>query len=136
MNAEKERIHGMNILVATPGRLLQHMDETAYFDTDNLKFFAIDEVDLILDLGFKNEVSQIMRNFTRSKFQTMLLSATAKPEVLTTAQEYLSRDFSFFDLNPKDHENGSLPSRLSHFYMETPAHTKFDTLYSFIKAHK
>jgi len=46
----------MNILICTPGRLLQHMNETPYFETNNLKFLVLDEVDRILDMGFKDEI--------------------------------------------------------------------------------
>ena len=53
---EKEWIAEMNILVATPGRLLQHMNETPYFDLSNLKILVLDEVDRILDMGFKEEI--------------------------------------------------------------------------------
>jgi len=38
----------MNILVATPGRLLQHMNETPYFETSNVKLLVLDEVDRTL----------------------------------------------------------------------------------------
>lgn len=41
---------GMNILVATPGRLLQHMDETPGFDCSNLQVLVLDEADRILDM--------------------------------------------------------------------------------------
>ena len=57
---EKERIQDMNILIATPGRLLQHMNETPYFETNTLKILVLDEVDRILDLGFKEDVDQIL----------------------------------------------------------------------------
>jgi DEAD/DEAH box helicase len=41
---------GMNILVATPGRLLQHMDETPGFDASNVRVLVLDEADRILDM--------------------------------------------------------------------------------------
>lgn len=47
---EKMRVHGLNILVTTPGRLLQHMDETVGFDCFNLKMLVLDEADRILDM--------------------------------------------------------------------------------------
>ena len=50
---EQSKIKNMNILVCTPGRLLQHMNETAEFDGDRLKIMVIDEVDRLLDMGFK-----------------------------------------------------------------------------------
>jgi len=40
----------MNILVATPGRLLQHMDETPYFDCSSLSVLVLDEADRVLDM--------------------------------------------------------------------------------------
>lgn len=46
----------MNILVATPGWLLQHMNETPYFETNTIKMLVLDEVDRILDMGFKDEI--------------------------------------------------------------------------------
>ena len=42
---------GMNILVATPGRLLQHMDETPYFDCSSLSMLVLDESDRVLDMA-------------------------------------------------------------------------------------
>ena len=41
---------GMNILVCTPGRLLQHMDETPYFDCSGLSMLVLDEADRVLDM--------------------------------------------------------------------------------------
>ena len=51
-NVEEEasRVGAMNILVATPGRLLQHMDESPDFNADNLKILILDEADRILDM--------------------------------------------------------------------------------------
>lgn len=46
-------IKTMNIVIATPGRLLQHMDETSTFNADNLQCLVMDEVDRMLDMGFK-----------------------------------------------------------------------------------
>lgn len=54
VNFEKQRIQGMNILICTPGRLLQHMNETDNFETSHLKMLVIDEVDRIMDMGFKD----------------------------------------------------------------------------------
>jgi ATP-dependent RNA helicase DDX10/DBP4 len=59
---EQQHIKTMNIVIATPGRLLQHMDETSQFVYDNLKILVMDEVDRMLDMGFRNDVDQIMQN--------------------------------------------------------------------------
>lgn len=73
--AEKERIAFMNILIATPGRLLQHMDQSIGFDCDNLQMLVLDEADRIMDLGFQKTVNAIVENLPRSR-QTLLFSAT------------------------------------------------------------
>lgn len=46
----------MNILICTPGRLLQHLDETAMFEGNNLKCLVMDEVDRLMDMGFKTAI--------------------------------------------------------------------------------
>lgn len=51
---------GVNILVATPGRLLDHMQNTAQFIYKNLQCLVIDEADRILDIGFEEEMRQII----------------------------------------------------------------------------
>ena len=55
----------MNIVIATPGRLLQHMDETSQFSYDNLKILVMDEVDRMLDMGFSQDVDLIMQNLPK-----------------------------------------------------------------------
>ncbi len=50
----------MNILVATPGRLMQHINETHNFSFDNLQMLVIDEADEILSLGFKDSLELIL----------------------------------------------------------------------------
>lgn len=57
---EQMRIKNLNILICTPGRLLQHMDETADFEGENLQMLILDEVDRILDMGFKDSLDQIL----------------------------------------------------------------------------
>lgn len=56
LEVEREHIQKMNILIATPGRLLQHMDETHTFDAQSLQMLVFDEVDRMLDMGFKKSV--------------------------------------------------------------------------------
>ena len=65
LSEEQNNIRTMNIIIATPGRLLQHMDETHTFDSDNLQCLVMDEVDRMLDMGFKNEVDMIMANLPK-----------------------------------------------------------------------
>ena len=75
LEEEKARAGNLNILIATPGRLLQHMDETPYFDCGGLKILVLDEADRILDMGFRATLDAILENLPRER-QTLLFSAT------------------------------------------------------------
>jgi ATP-dependent RNA helicase DDX18/HAS1 len=58
---------GINVLVATPGRLLDHLQNTPDFLFKNLQCLVIDEADRILDIGFEEEMKQII-NLLPSKW--------------------------------------------------------------------
>lgn len=55
VEGEQARVVNMNILVATPGRLLQHFEETSGLDASQLMLLVLDEADRILDLGLSHE---------------------------------------------------------------------------------
>ena len=153
---EKEIIRSMNILICTPGRLLQHMDETALFNGDNLKCLVIDEVDRLMDMGFKDTIDQIMRNLPKD-VQTLLFSATIGRKVRDLAcvnlkedHEYICiHDFDSVESKLNEYEPGQsaedraltekiksiTPVKLLHYYMELEIETKLDTLFSFLKSH-
>lgn len=75
----------MNILICTPGRLLQHMEESPGFDASNLKVFVIDEVDMLLEMGFKETLNAILENLP-SERQTLIFSATLGKKVHEVAR--------------------------------------------------
>jgi ATP-dependent RNA helicase DDX18/HAS1 len=54
-------IKGVNLLVSTPGRLLDHLQNTKGFSVKNLKMLIIDEADRILEVGFEEEMQQIIK---------------------------------------------------------------------------
>ena len=61
-SAEAQKLaNGINIVVATPGRLLDHMQNTPGFMYKNLQCLVIDEADRILDVGFEEELKQIIK---------------------------------------------------------------------------
>jgi ATP-dependent RNA helicase DDX18/HAS1 len=75
--AEAEKLgKGVNLLVATPGRLLDHLQNTQGFVFKNLKQLVIDEADRILEVGFEDEMRQIVKILPNENRQTMLFSAT------------------------------------------------------------
>lgn len=71
-SAEAQKLaNGINIIVATPGRLLDHMQNTPGFMYKNLQCLVIDEADRILDVGFEEELKQIIK-LLPTRRQTML----------------------------------------------------------------
>ena len=70
----------VSLLVATPGRLLDHMLNTKNFLYSNLMCLIIDEADAILKQGFEDEMNQILKMFNKER-QTMLYSATQTKKV-------------------------------------------------------
>lgn len=128
---ERELITKMNILVCTPGRLLQHMDQSAGFDCDNLQLLVLDEADRILDMGFKKTVNAIVENLPRHR-QTMLFSATQTKSVKDLARLSL-KDPEYVAVHEKSEY--STPKNLSQYYMVVPLDKKLDVMFNFIKTH-
>jgi superfamily II DNA/RNA helicase len=79
---------GTDILIATPGRLLEHM-ALNNVTLANAEFVVLDEADRMLDMGFITDVSQIMQH-TAKKRQTLLYSATSSPAVNELCHRILS----------------------------------------------
>ena len=76
-NAEAVKLaKGVNLLIATPGRLLDHLHNTPGFISKNLKCLVIDEADRILEVGFADEMKAIIRILPSEERQTSLFSAT------------------------------------------------------------
>ncbi len=75
--------HGVDIVVATPGRLMDHMGRST-IDLRHIEVLVLDEADRMLDMGFINDVKRIVSALP-VKRQTMLFSATISPEVKSLA---------------------------------------------------
>ncbi|KAK7689183.1 DEAD-box ATP-dependent RNA helicase 35 [Cerrena zonata] len=78
---------GLHIVVATPGRLID-MLEKKRFTFDNCKYLCMDEADRMIDLGFEEDVRNIMSFFKRQR-QTLLFSATMPRKIQDFAQQSL-----------------------------------------------
>ena len=78
---------GVDIVVATPGRLQDLMDRGA-FDPSGITHFVLDEADHMLDLGFYPPIKRIASSLPHKR-QTMLFSATMPPEIEKLANEFL-----------------------------------------------
>ncbi|KAA0720107.1 putative ATP-dependent RNA helicase DDX10 [Triplophysa tibetana] len=128
---ESDKIHRTNIIICTPGRLLQHMDETSTFHASNLHMLVLDEADRILDMGFADTLNAIVENLPKTR-QTLLFSATQTKSVKDLARLSLK--------NPEYvsvHEQAkfSTPATLEQNYVVCELHQKVDMLFSFMRSH-
>jgi len=78
---------GVDVIVATPGRLLDHF-RSAYAKLDGIKFLVLDEADRMLDMGFLPDIRRVLRHIP-SRRQTMFFSATMPPLIGKLASEML-----------------------------------------------
>lgn len=78
---------GVNVLVATPGRLLEHM-ALRHVDLSHVKFLVLDEADRMLDMGFLTELERILAAI-KQKHQTLMFSATFSNKVKLLAKQVL-----------------------------------------------
>ncbi|KRX45542.1 putative ATP-dependent RNA helicase DDX10, partial [Trichinella murrelli] len=128
---EKRRIGQSNLVVCTPGRLLQHMDENPLFDTTQLQIIVLDEADRILDLGFSAQLNAIIQNLPETR-QTLLYSATQTKSVKDLARLSLK--------NPvyvSVHENSKFctPERLKQNFVVCKEEDKLNYFWSFLRTH-
>lgn len=128
---ERERMDQCNIIICTPGRLLQHMDENPLFTCDNMKVVVLDEADRILDMGFAETMNAIIANLPPIR-QTLLFSATQTKSVKDLARLSL-KDPSYVSVH--DNKEFSTPTSLQQSYMVCELHEKISVLYSFIRNH-
>ena len=88
---------GVDILVATPGRLLDLMSQ-GHVSLKDIKFFVLDEADRMLDMGFVHDVKRVITKLPDNR-QTLFFSATMPPEIQKLANAIL-RDPSKVEVTP------------------------------------
>ena len=128
---EQMRLPRTNIVIATPGRLLQHLEQTPLFDTSNTQVLVLDEADRILDMGFRNQLFTILEYLPKER-QTMLFSATQTKNVKDLAVLSLSKP-EYIGVHDKD--STATPDQLTQSLMVCPLPHKLDMVFSFIKSH-
>ncbi|XP_049618638.1 ATP-dependent DNA helicase DDX31 isoform X2 [Syngnathus scovelli] len=157
--SEKARLRkGINILVATPGRLVDHIQHTASIAFGAVRWLVLDEADRTLDLGFEKDLSIILNslNATGSERQNVLLSATLTQGVTRLADICLKDPISVQvhePASPPDRpapsatpcattsaattaegqwENFALPTGLRHFAVVVPSKVRLVCLATFL----
>jgi ATP-dependent RNA helicase RhlE len=78
---------GVDVLIATPGRLLDHLQHS-YARLDTIEFLVLDEADRMLDMGFLPDVRRVLEQLPKKR-QTLLFSATLPSPIVTLAREML-----------------------------------------------
>jgi len=87
-HSQVEALHnGVDILIATPGRLLDLMNQK-YVHLSNIQFFVLDEADRMLDMGFVNDVKKVIAKLP-TKRQSLFFSATMPPAIVQLADTIL-----------------------------------------------
>ncbi|XP_017477533.1 PREDICTED: probable ATP-dependent RNA helicase DDX10 [Rhagoletis zephyria] len=129
---ERNRMDQCNILICTPGRLLQHMDENPLFNASTMELLVLDEADRCLDMGFEETLNAIIENFPTER-QTLLFSATQTHSVKDIARLNL-RDPIFIG-SKKDNSKDIIPILLQQNYVVIELADKITVLWSFINNH-
>ncbi|KAG5585946.1 hypothetical protein H5410_046380 [Solanum commersonii] len=112
---------GVHIVVATPGRLIDHLQQ-GNTSLSRIAFVVLDEADRMLDMGFEPQIREVMRNLP-VKHQTLLFSATMPAEIEALAQDYLT--------NPVRIKVGKVSSptaNVSQILEKVPENDKIDRL--------
>ncbi|KHN76999.1 putative ATP-dependent RNA helicase pitchoune [Toxocara canis] len=131
-------VKGVNFLVATPGRLLDHLQNTDDFVVRNLKCLIVDEADRILDIGFEIEMQHILRILPKKR-QTMLFSATQTAKVNELIKAALHSDPLRIGVDPEDKfddEGSATVSGLQQGYVVCPSEKRLLLLFTFLKKNR
>ncbi|XP_048225389.1 ATP-dependent RNA helicase DDX18 [Perognathus longimembris pacificus] len=133
-SAEAQKLcNGINIIVATPGRLLDHMQNTPGFMYKNLQCLVIDEADRILDVGFEEELKQIIKLLPIRR-QTMLFSATQTRKVEDLARISLKKEPLYVGVD--DDKANATVDGLEQGYVVCPSEKRFLLLFTFLKKNR
>lgn len=130
--AEAEKlVKGVNLLISTPGRLLDHLQNTKGFVFSNLKALVIDEADRILEIGFEDEMRQIISILPAENRQSMLFSATQTTKVQDLARISLRPGPLYINVDADKQE--ATVQGLEQGYVVCESDKRFLLLFTFLK---
>jgi ATP-dependent RNA helicase RhlE len=93
--------HGVDVLIATPGRLLDHLQRRTV-DLSKVEILVLDEADRMLDMGFIHDIRRILKTLPRKEVrQSLLFSATISKEIRQLVQQYQHRPVHV-DVSPRN----------------------------------
>lgn len=129
---EWKRVSTCNIMICTPGRLLQHMTENPDFACENVQLLVLDEADMCLSMGFADSVNCILEELPSDR-QTLLFSATQTRDVKDLIRAGCQNPV-FCSVH--EHSKTTTPKALVENYVVCDTHDKFTFLWTFISSHK
>lgn len=122
---------GVNIIVATPGRLID-LFKRRKLHFNNIRFVVLDEADRLWDMGFSPDIKYILRNIDKATrdFQFMLFSATLEPDIRKVVKDFTKDKFKFINLSKDDM---TVENTRQFYYLVDEFKDKFDTFLKIIK---
>ncbi|KAI1775747.1 DEAD-domain-containing protein [Hypoxylon cercidicola] len=159
--SEKARLRkGVNILIATPGRLVDHLDNTKVLDVGTVRWLVLDEGDRLMEMGFEDELKSIVGKIREEKLKdtnkegvalnalpqrrvTVLCSATMKMNVQKLGEISLQDAIHITGSKSQNDVDGttetndavfSAPSQLKQTYIVAPAKLRLVTLIALLKS--
>ncbi|MEO6730786.1 MAG: DEAD/DEAH box helicase [Ferruginibacter sp.] len=117
----RELKRGVQIVVATPGRLIDLIERKA-IDLQKVKYVVLDEADEMLNMGFRDDIDFVLKN-TILRESIWLFSAT-----MPTAVKAISKNFMTNPIEVTMGKKNTANVNIDHQYFITPAHSRYDTL--------
>lgn len=117
----KKLTRGVDIVVGTPGRVIDHLGRKT-LRIDKVSYVVLDEADEMLNMGFIDDVKEIMDQ-TNAEKRTLLFSATMPPKIMNLAKNYM-REYKFITIQ-KERLNNNLTEQI---YFEVKNSDKFEAL--------
>ena len=134
--AEAQKLEkGINVLVATPGRLLDHLQNTPNFMVKNLQCLIIDEADRILSIGFEEEMKKIVKLLPKKR-QTMLFSATTDQKTENLIKLALKKEPIYVGIEDKAKDGAATVTGLEQGYVICPSDKRLLLLFTFLKKNR
>lgn len=103
---------GINVVVATPGRIIDHITR-GNIDLSNLEYFVVDEVDKMFAKGFREDMKNIIKN-TPDNICKSFFSATINEEIITVCDKYM-KNYKYIEIKDKKMSNYNIKQ----FYIES-----------------
>eukprot|EP01024_Parvocaulis_polyphysoides_P015389 TRINITY_DN1670_c0_g2_i1.p1 TRINITY_DN1670_c0_g2~~TRINITY_DN1670_c0_g2_i1.p1 ORF type:complete len:481 (-),score=50.89 TRINITY_DN1670_c0_g2_i1:323-1765(-) len=129
---EEKLFRGLNLLIATPGRLLDHLQNTSGFQVDNLLVLVIDEADRCLEFGFEQDMKQIIGKLPKER-QTLLFSATQTTQVEDLAKISFNQRPIYIGVEGR--QETATRAGLKQGYVSVQANDRFQLLFTLVKKY-